>query len=80
MPRDTEYAEGEWRGLTAVRAVEILREAGYEVGILNCDPRFKEGASWWNPRTTAAVDTPSYIGDDDVEYVRSAEGPIPLKL
>ena len=80
VPRDTRYSDGEWRGLTAVRAVEILREAGYEVGILDCDPRFKHGATWWSPRRAAPVETPSFIGDDDVEYVRSADGPIPLKL
>ena len=80
VPRDTKYSDGEWRGLTAARAVEILRESGYEVGILNCDPRFKEGARWWSPRTATAVETPSYIGDDDVEYLRGSDGPIPLKL
>ena len=40
IPRDTEFSEDEWKGLSAARGLEILRAAGYDTKMLNPDPRF----------------------------------------
>lgn len=48
-PRDTEFNERVWKDFTVNQAVELIREAGFEVGHVEGDPRFrKDGKNWWN--------------------------------
>ncbi|WP_417143774.1 hypothetical protein [Raoultibacter massiliensis] len=80
VPRDVEFSDGEWKGLTAKRAVEILRSAGYETELIDCDPRFRKDASWWRPHGATEAETPSIIGEDGVEYVRRDGQRIKMKV
>lgn len=79
VPRDTGYSDGEWRGLTAVKAVGILKDAGYVNRLIECDPRFREGAGWWRPAPLVQVQNPAVIGEDGVEYLCTCGSRTPLK-
>lgn len=47
-PRDAEFNEDEWRGFTVEDAVARIREAGFEPGLADPDPRFRaDGKNWW---------------------------------
>lgn len=47
-PRDTEFNACEWRGFTVEDAVALIREAGFEPGVVDHDPRFRaDGNNWW---------------------------------
>lgn len=79
VPRDTEYAEGEWRGLTARRAAGILAAAGFDTAIIGCDPRFRAGACWWRPGQPTLVDPCAFIDEDGTEYVLRDDARVRLK-
>ncbi len=47
-PRDTECNTNVWRGFTVPEAVKLLEEAGFTMGPIDPDPRFrKDGNNWW---------------------------------
>jgi biotin synthase len=48
-PRDVDFNETVWRGFTADEACKLIREAGFEVGNCDPDPRFRsDGTNWWH--------------------------------
>jgi biotin synthase len=47
-PRDIDFNETVWRGFTADEACQLIRDAGFEVGVCDPDPRFRaDGHNWW---------------------------------
>lgn len=62
-PRDTEFNETVWRGFTVEEACEKIREAGFEPGLIDPDPRFRaDGNNWWR-----SGDPSNYIMPDPTE-------------
>lgn len=57
-PRDTEFNETVWRNFTADEAKRLLAEAGFKLETINPDPRFRDGASWWQPGSPADFTMP----------------------
>ena len=48
-PRDTEFNEKVWKGFTVEEACTLIKEAGFSVGHVEPDPRFRaDGKNWWN--------------------------------
>ena len=55
-PRDVDFNEGEWMGLSVPEGKRMLEDAGFEVRLAHCDPRFRAGETWWEAQDAVATE------------------------